>query len=329
MSEEKLLCTCCNTRKMPNEFHLNRYLKRGRTNWCKKCRQKVYQQRKVDWGVPRPIGRTEPRVVSPKSKSHKMAAEIGVKLLRYKGTHNKGEFQCLKCNAKFVCCIDYFLKTTRRCPACSREGRVKKYHPDHMARKLLEMGVILDEKTYRGTKSLALLKCAKCGREWEMQPRRILKGGRSAMCACQKRPYSKRKTAQEAVEELRALGLEVVDPTTFCAKWKMEVRCLKCGSQWMDRIDCIRVRKHKCIADCCPDGSIRKGWKTTSVKAKKRDDGDALTPQEEDARIDAAIAEMDDDGLYFYERPELAEKIENGEIDILENVLAVIREANL
>lgn len=327
MIEGHLECKSCGKTKAPEEFNRDRRTLTGKGVWCRECKKTYYDATKKTrlkfWN-----DRAKNQELPPNSRWHPLAAECGVKILKYGSYRGQVVFQCLSCGVKFTRALQHFFQHTRACPACKPKKRKQKIHPALAARRLLEKGIILNQNTYRTSFDLSDVACAKCGYEWQMQISRVFYGDKYSKCPCQKpQKKARKKDHKVAIAELREMGIEIIDPTKYAVRKKIMVRCLKCGSEWMDMPSRIFLRRNKCVSEvCCDTPAIRKTWTTMIKKGTAIQKGIIASPHEELRKIDKAIEEMKkhEDGLCFWERPELREKIENGEIDILQNVEDVI-----
>jgi len=111
------------------------------------------------------------RIVS-EEEIRKRLHEFDLELLSsYKNMSSIIKVKCLKCGYEYEKRASYILIKKRKCPECIRKNKIKKQMLtiDEIVNRLNEKNLIL-LSNYKGVKEKVLVKCKKCGNEYEITP---------------------------------------------------------------------------------------------------------------------------------------------------------------
>ena len=144
---------------------------------------------------------------------------------KYEGNNKKIAVQCNICNYIWMPAAGSLLQG-HGCPKCAGKARIS--HEEFIERfeKLNSSITVLGQFT-RMSKPV-LVRCNKCGYEWEANPKNLLHGSGCIVCA-----KKKKKTNASFNEELMCVAPEIdVLGEYIDANTKIRVRCKLCGYQW-------------------------------------------------------------------------------------------------
>jgi hypothetical protein len=107
---------------------------------------------------------------------------------------------------------------------------------------------------YTGTKTPWLCRCNTCGKESTPSLGTVRSGGGACRpCGIERRAEPLRVNPEDAVEEMRAAGVEPLEPYSGLGKNPWLCRCLTCGEEGRPRLSTVR-RGHGACRFCAPGG---------------------------------------------------------------------------
>lgn len=153
----------------------------------------------------------------------------------YKGVKYKMLFRCNKCGHEWRAKTGHIIEGFG-CPKCRNNYFHEKYAKTHeqFINDLTDKGILSSIEVlgkYYANDKLILVKCKKCGYQWESTPSRLLSNRLCKKCANEKR----KKDNISFILELKDKGLldSVLPMEEYKGcKTKMLFKCLLCGHEW-------------------------------------------------------------------------------------------------